>query len=145
MRNPLRLIAPVVAVVALVLGGASSALAAAQPSSASLDEAWCFQDITIQYCFDVTGTVKFLDNKAGSTVNIHAITETTVTESGVYVGESRSVEYLRGVFQADGTVVLQSLIHTRASFGDQTCSYHMVLRIADYEAVVDNVNSTCGG
>jgi hypothetical protein len=145
MRHPLRLIAPVVAVAALVLGGASSALAAAQPSSASLDTAWCFQDASTQYCFDVTGTVKYLDNKAGSTVDVHSITRTTVYESGQYAGESRSVEFFRGVFQADGTVVLQSLIHTQSTVGNEDCTYHLVLRLADYEAVVDHVNSTCGG
>jgi hypothetical protein len=145
MRHPLRLIAPIVAVAALVLAGASSALAAAQPSSASLDSAWCFQDVTTQYCFDVTGEVKYLDNKIGSTANIHAITRTTVYESGVYVGESQSVEYFRGVFGADGTVVFQSLIHTRSTVGDESCTYHLVLRLADYEAVVYQVNSTCGG
>jgi hypothetical protein len=146
MRNPLRLVAPVIAVAALVLAGASSALAAAQPSSASLDESWCFQDSpTIEYCFDVTGTVKYLDTQAGSTVNIHATTRTRVYESGQYAGESKSVEFFRGVFQADGTVVMQSLVHTRSRVGDEACTYHLVLRLADYEAVVYHVNSTCGG
>jgi hypothetical protein len=63
----------------------------------------------------------------------------------VYAGESQSVEFFRGVFVADGTVVMQSLIHTRSTVGDDKCSYHLVLRLADYEAVVDHVTSTCGG
>jgi hypothetical protein len=145
MRRPLRLIAPVLAVAAIVLGGASSALAAATPSSASLDATWCFQDASTQYCFDVTGTVQYLDTKIGSSVNIHEITRTTVYESGQYLGESMSVETLRGVFEADGTVVFQSLVHTRSTVGDEACTYHMVLRLADYEAVVYQVTSTCGG
>ena len=145
MRHPLRLIAPIIAVAALVLAGASSALAAAQPSSASLDTAWCFQDAATEYCFDVTGTVKYLDHEAGSTVNIHSITRTTVYESGLYVGESQSVEFFRGVFEADGTVVMQSLIHTRSTVGDVPCTYRLVLRLADYEAVVYHEDSTCGG
>ena len=50
----------------------------------------------------------------------------------------------RGEFQADGTVVMQSLIHTRSNIGDEPCVYRMVLRLVDYEAVVYQVTSTCG-
>jgi len=105
MRNPFRFLAPVIAAAAIILGGASSALAAASPSSASLDANWCFQDISIEYCFDVTGTVHYLDTKIGSSVDIHEITRTTVFESGQLVGEAMSVTADRGEFQADGTVV----------------------------------------
>jgi hypothetical protein len=145
MRHPLRLLAPVLAVAALVLGGASSVLAAATPSSASLDASWCFQDVSREYCFEVTGTVKYLDTKLGSSANIHEITRTTFYESGRYLGESMDVTADRFVFQADGTVVMQSVVNTRSTFADEACTYHMVLRIADYEAVVDHVASTCGG
>jgi hypothetical protein len=78
-------------------------------------------------------------------VTVNEITRTTVHQSGLYAGESKSVEMFRGVFQNDGTVVLQSLIHTRSTVYGEDCTYHMVLRIADYEAVVDHVVSTCGG
>ena len=145
MRNPFRFLAPVIAAAAIILGGASSALAAASPSSASLDANWCFQDISIEYCFDVTGTVHYLDTKSGSSVDIHEITRTTVFESGQLVGEAMSVTADRGEFQADGTVVFQSRIHTRSTSGDGTCTYKMVLRLVDYEAVVYRVISTCGG
>ena len=145
MRTLFRLVAPVLAAAAIVLAGASSTLAAATPSSASLDADWCFQDSTTMYCFDVDGSVHYLDNQAGSTVNIHSITRTTVYESGQYAGEAKSVESFRGVFQADGTVVMESKIHTRSTVGGEDCTYHMVLRLADYEAVVYHVTSTCGG
>jgi hypothetical protein len=144
MRNPFRLLAPVLAVAAIVLAGGSSALAAAAPSSASLDANWCFQDASIQYCFDVDGTVHYLDTKVGSSVTVNEIIRTTVYASGEYAGESMSVEMFRGVFEADGTVVMQSLIHTRSNVGGEDCTYHMVLRLADYEAVVYRVTSTCG-
>jgi hypothetical protein len=144
MRNPFRLLAPVLATAAIVLAGASSALAAASPSSASLDANWCFQDGSTQYCFDVDGTVHYLDTKVGSTVTINQITRTTVYESGQYAGESMSVEMLRGEFQADGTVVLQTVINTRSTVGDGACTYRLVLRLVDYEAVVVQTTSTCG-
>jgi len=144
MRHLLRPVAPILAIAALVLVGASSALAAASPSSASLDADWCFQDGSTQYCFDVDGTVHYLDNKAGSTVTINQITQTTVYEAGQYAGSSKSVTMNRGVFQSDGTVVIQAVVHTRSTVGDDDCTYHMVLRLADYEAVVYQVTSTCG-
>jgi hypothetical protein len=145
MRHPFRFLAPVLAVAAIVLGGASSAFAAATPSSASLDANWCFQDASTQYCFDVTGTVQYLDTKPGSSVNIHQISRTTVYESGQLVGDAMSVTTDRFVFEADGTVVIQAVVHTRSTIGDEACTYHMVLRLADYEAVVYQVTSTCGG
>jgi hypothetical protein len=144
MRPVFRLVALALATTAILMAGASSAFAAAAPSSASLDADWCFQDGSIEYCFDVDGTVHYLDNKVGSTVTINEITRTTVYESGQYVGESQSVQMFRGVFQADGTVVTQTIVNTRSTVGDEACAYHLVLRLADYEAVVYHVISTCG-
>ena len=144
MRNPFRILAPVLATAAIVLAGASSALAAASPSSASLDANWCFQDGSTQYCFDVDGTVHYIDSKVGSTVTINEITRTTVFESGQYAGESMSVEMLRGEFRADGSVVLQTVTNTRSTVGDGSCTYRLVLRLVDYEAVVVRTTSTCG-
>ncbi len=69
---------------------------------------------------------------------------TKVYESGVYLGESKSVEQLRGVFANDGTTVLSSRIHTRSRVGEEDCVYHMVLKIVDYEVTVDHTTSTCG-
>lgn len=145
MRHFARPVIPVLAASLLVLAGASSALAAAVPSRASLDANWCFQDGATEYCFDVDGTVHYLDSKVGSTVTINEITRTTVYESGEYAGESMSVTMDRGVFQADGTVVIDSVVHTRSTVDGEACAYHMVLRLADYEAVVYQVTSTCGG
>ena len=144
MRKIIRFAAPIVAAAAIAVAGASSALAAASPSTVSLDANWCFQDGTTQYCFDVDGQAHFVDNKAGSAVTIQSTTRTTVTESGVYVGESRSLQVFRDVFAADGSVTMQSIIHTRATAGDATCSYSLVLRLVEYEAVVLHETSTCG-
>jgi hypothetical protein len=144
MRPLFRVVAPVLAAAAIVLAGGSSALAVATPSSASLDTNWCFQDGSTQYCFDVDGTVRYLDTKVGSTVTVNEIIRTTVYESGEYAGESMSVQMLHGVFQADGTVVTQSVVNTKSTVGGESCVYRMVLRLADYEAVVYQVTSTCG-
>jgi hypothetical protein len=144
MRKLFRVVAPVIAATAIALGSGSAALAAA-PTSMSLDANWCFPDGIVEYCFDVDGRVQFLDNKVGSSVTVNEITRTTYYVSGQYAGESMSVEMFRGVFQADGTDVMQSAIHTRSTAFGEDCSYHLTLRIADYETVVYQVNSTCGG
>ena len=145
MRKLFRLVAPVLAAAAIALGSGSTALAAASPTSVSLDANWSFQDGSTEYRFDVTGRAHFLDNKVGSSVTVNEITRTTVYESDQYVGETQSVQMFRGVFAADGTVTMQSVINTRSSAGDETCTYRLVLRLVDYEATVFHETSTCGG
>ena len=145
MRSLTRFVAPLLAVTALVIAGGSSALAAASPSVVPIDQSWCFDDGATDYCFDMDGKVVFLDTKAGSSVTITERVKTTVYEDGAYYGETFSTQLLRGVFQADGTVASQSVIHTRSSGGDEDCTYHMVLRLADYEAVTYHETSSCGG
>lgn len=145
MRKLFRIAAPILAATAIALGSGSTALAAATPTSASLDDSWSFEDGSMTYRFDITGKVQYLDNKLGSTVSVNQITRTTFLRDGQYVGESRSVAHLRGVFQADGTVVMQNSTHTRSTVDGEDCVYHLVLRIVDYEATVYHVKSTCGG
>ena len=145
MRNALRLLIPVLTAAVIVLGSGSSVLAAATPTKESLDANWCFTDVTRTYCFDVDGTVHYLDNSAGSSLTYTAITRTSFFEDGQYIGSSKSVETLRGVFANDGTVTMQTGIHTRSTVDGEDCVYHLVLRLADYEVVVDHVKSTCGG
>ena len=144
MRSLVRLVAPLLAATAIVIAGSSSALAAASPSTASLDAAWCFDDIGTVYCFDVDGQVQYLDNHVGSSVSIHSRTKTTVTEAGAVVGESFNVDYFRGVFKADGTVEMTSIVNTTSQNGDTSCKYQLVLRLVDYEAQVFSERSTCG-
>jgi hypothetical protein len=144
MRHLFRLVAPVLAAFAIVLGGASSTLASASASSASLDANWCFQTGTTQYCYDIDGTVHYLDTSAGSSVTINQITRTTVYEAGAFAGETMAVQLNRGVFQADGTIVIQSVTNTRSTVGDEPCTYRLVLRLVDFEAVVYQTEQTCG-
>ena len=145
MRKALRLLAPALTAAVIALGSATSALAAATPTKESLEASWCFNDVTVTYCFEVTGFVHYLDNSAGSSVTSNQTTRTSFYQNGEYIGSSKTVEQLRGVFQNDGTVVLQSSMHVQSRLGDEKCTYHMVVRIADFDVVVDHVNSTCGG
>jgi hypothetical protein len=145
MRKLFRIVTPILAAAAIVLSSGSTVLAGASSSNESLDTSWCFHDVTITYCFDVTGHVHYLDNKAGSSLTLQETTITKVYQDDVYQGESKDVEQLRGVFANDGTVVMSSRIHTHSRVGDEDCIYHMVLKIVDYEITVDHTTSTCGG
>ena len=113
MRKLFRILTPILAAAAIALSSGSAVLAAASSESDSLDTSWCFQDVTMRYCFDVTGHVHYLDNKAGESLTLQQTTITKVYEGDVYQGESKSVEQLRGVFADDGTVVMSSRVHTR--------------------------------
>lgn len=143
MRRLFRVIAPIVAATVIVLAGSSTAFAAASPTSASLDDSWCFDDAGTLYCFEVTGTAKYNETTAGSSLNLHLITRTTVSEGGVVIGESKSVANERSVVQADGTAIAKTVINTRAVNGDQSCNYKMTLRLVDYEVVVLNEAASC--
>lgn len=143
MRSLFRFLAPVLAATAIALTGTASVLAAASPSSTSLDATWCYQTGPTEYCYEFDGAVHYLDTRAGSTVMVHLTTRTTVFESGQYVGETRSTSMTREVVQEDGTVVIQTVTNTRSTAGDEPCTYRLVLRLVDYEATVFNTTSTC--
>ena len=98
MRKLFRIAAPILAATAIALGSGSTALAA-RPTTMPLDDDYCFVDVTMTYCFDFEGKVQFLDNKVGSSVDVHEITRTTYYRLGEYVGESMAVEHFRGVFR----------------------------------------------
>ena len=131
-----KLLASALAAAVLLLVGATSAFAAASQSTASLDANFCFDSGSKEYCYDFEGTVHYLDTTAGSSATIHQITRTTVSENGEITGEAMSVQMLRGVFQADGTVVTNTVVNTHSSLSGDQCSYRLVLRLIDYEAVV---------
>jgi hypothetical protein len=126
------------------VAGSSSVLASATPSSTSLDANWCFETGTTKYCYDIDGTIHYLDTSAGSSYTLNRITRTTVYESGQSTGEAMAVTMSRGVFEADGTVVIETVTNTRSTLGDEPCTYRLVLRLVDYEAVVYRTESTCG-
>lgn len=122
---------------------ATSAFAAAEPSSTSLDASFCLQVGSQQRCYEIDGTLRYLDTTVGSSYTINKIVRTTVYDSGEYVGETMSTQYSRGVFEEDGTVVISTVTNTRSTVGDEPCTYRLVLRLVDYETVVYESTQTC--
>jgi hypothetical protein len=143
MRRFLLSFAPVVAAAALVLGGASSALAAGSASSASLDTSFCYPSGTSTFCYDIDGSIHFVDSNAGSSYTLEKQVRTTKLENGIVVGSAFSAQVGRGTFQADGTVVIDTITNTRSTLDGEPCSYRLVLRLVDYEAIVDHEVNGC--
>ena len=143
MRRLFRALALVIAAAALALAGATSVLAAGAASSASLDRDFCYPSGATTSCYDIDGSIHYVDSAAGSSYTLHQIVRTTRFEDGVEVGSAMSTQVGRGFFQSDGTVVINTIINTRSSLGDEPCTYRLIARLVDYEAVVLHEVSTC--
>jgi hypothetical protein len=143
MRRLFRTLVPVVAAAAIALGGASSVFAAGAASSASLDASFCYPTGATTICYDIDGSIHFVDTAAGSSYTLQKIVRTTEFENGVEVGSAMSTQIGRGVFQADGTVVIDTIINTRSSLDGEPCTYRLIARLVDYEAVVFQTVNTC--
>ncbi|HEX5012861.1 MAG TPA: hypothetical protein VFV72_01790 [Candidatus Limnocylindrales bacterium] len=143
MRSLFRTLAPVIAALALILVGASLVFAAGAASSASLDATFCYPDGATTFCYDIDGSIHYVDSSAGSAYTLQKTVRTTKFENGVEVGSAFSVQSGRGVFQADGTVVIATNLHTRSTLDGEPCTYRLVLRLVDYEVVVDHDVNTC--
>jgi hypothetical protein len=143
MRRLLQLLAPALAAGALALTMASSALAAGAASSASLDDNFCYPSGAATLCYDINGAIHNVYTKAGSAYTLEETVRTTKVENGVVVGSSFSTQVGRGVFQADGTVVIDTIVNTRSTLNAEPCSYRLVIRLVDYEAVVYHNLNTC--
>ncbi len=144
MRPVLRALAPIIAAVGIAIAASPSALAAAEPTSTSLDASFCYQAGVRQYCYEIDGTLRYLDTAAGSSIQVNKVTKTTAFEDGVEVGSAISASMGRSTFEADGTVVIDSVTHTHSTLGDEPCQYRLVLRLVDYEAIVLHEEATCG-
>ena len=143
MRRLFRALAPVIAAAALALAGASSVLAAGAASSASLDRDFCYPSGATTLCYDIDGSIHYVDNAAGSSYTLHSIVRTTKFENGVEVGRAMSTQVGRGIFQSDGTVVISTITNTRSSLDGEPCTYRLIARLVDYEAVVFHSANTC--
>ena len=144
MRSALRSIGAIVFALLDMTAGSSAALAAgdgAETGRYTIDDAWCFDDVVLQYCFEVDGFVRYTATPDGRELaTIHVRNRTVVYENDVVVGTSdvRSID--KSVYEDGGQVSTQSIVKTRATFGEQTCVSTVVFKMVDYEVVVDTWN-----
>ena len=143
MRRLFNAFAPVVAAAAIALVGASSVFAGGAASSASLDANFCYPTGATTFCYNIDGSIHYVDAAAGSSYTLEQIVRTTKYENGVEVGSARSTQVGRGSFAADGTVVITTITNTRSSLDDEPCTYRLIARLVDYEAVVFQSVNTC--
>jgi hypothetical protein len=128
----------------LVAAVASTAFAAgpAQPGRSTFSDDHCFVDVTFTYCFEQDGALHFVVTPDGREMaTITARERTLVYENGVLVGESRTVSVDKSLFEDGGLGTFTTVSHTNARFGDVKCVLTTVLKVTDYEVVVDHWNA----
>jgi hypothetical protein len=143
MRSPLRsfLSASVLALAALLVAASATFAGNASPGRFTVDDEWCFDDVVLQYCFDQQYTVTFVDFSDGDGwVRITGREETDVYRDGALVGTTRTVSNDRAVYVDGGQAHLQSVVHTRSSYDGQSCVVTNVLKITEFEVVLDHSN-----
>jgi hypothetical protein len=142
LKRPL--FASVMLAVLVVGGGTATALAApgaaASPGRFTIDEAWCFQDGIggYNYCFEMNGSMHVTtkpDGRETATINLRQAT--VIRQNGVVIGESRTTSLDQFRFSDEG-MDIQTVAHTRSEFGGQKCVATTVLKIVDYEVVIDH-------
>lgn len=145
MRSIIRSLAAGTLLAGLILGSTSAtafaAGAGASTSTYAIDEAWCFDDVVQVYCFDIDGVVHFTATPDGQELGVITEREDVVIyRGGEVIGAYRTVTHDTFIY-SDDRFELQSVGHTRSVDGDLTCVSTVVLRIADYELVVDHATA----
>ncbi len=146
MRTFLRTLAATAALAALVLGaGASTALAAGNPSSATVahdefDDAWCFDygvqlDCTVAHgTLDVTITP---DGREMGRIHFREFV-TSYDPSGVQTGTFKISSFDRTVFADGGQTSTFTVSRFQGSGPYESCHGGYLLRIVDYEVQVEH-------
>jgi len=145
MTSLLRVLAVTAAIGALVLGGASTALAAAPNGSAAsvaryeFDDEWCFDYGTSYDCSVVDGTLFVTTTPDGRDIARITFRELvkSYTPDGTQIGSTRIVAFDRTVFADGGQDQTFSVTHTRATGDFGTCISTYQFKIVDYEVLVD--------
>jgi hypothetical protein len=151
MRSLIRIVGPVLAVIAIALGGASSAVAASSPSSTgaagggwNIDDAWCNGDESFMICFEISGHVQLMLTGKSSGIVINQQEHADFYVDGSLVAETDEFTHERFAVNANDVYTTHVVTHTRVGEGDTTCQYQVVYRIVDFDVVTDHEGGTCG-
>ena len=132
------------AIVALgsMVGGVAAA--PAQADRFTFDDAWCFQDVTTLYCTESSAFLKVTVNgKTGAERSVmHVATTTVVSEGGVEIGRytTRSQDITLRSEERDAR---HSVAHTFWTGYGEKCTGTVVVKIVDFEVVIDHESVTC--
>ena len=144
MRSLVRIVAPVLAVMAIALGGASSTLAASHSPGWSVNDAWCNGDEAFLICFEVKGRVQLQLSEGSNGIVVNVREHASFYEQGVLVAETDEMTHERFAVNGSDTYTTQVVTHTRVTEGDVTCHSQLVYRIVDFDLVTDHQGGTCG-
>lgn len=136
---------------ALLTGAALALIAVAGSSSAVLagdkytvQDAWCFDDVVYQYCFDNEYTVKVVELKDGDgIVKISGRQHTEVFQAGQLVGVIDEVTKDRSVYVDGGLADMTVKEKESITHDGETCVYKAMLKISDYEVTLDRSSFSC--
>lgn len=120
--------------------GAASSSAAA-PSKYDFAWEYCWDGGSTDYCFDMNGRMvvtEFADGSSFATITSRQTTN--IYENGVLVGTVAETALDRSAFDGFGQVSLQSVAHTNSTYQGEKCVITSVLRIVDFEVVLDHWN-----
>ena len=130
-----------------VLGGSAVAVSAAAPEKDTfdIDEVWCFDDVVLVYCTEMTGTFKVSISDSGDEQAATKLRERVVISdpSGAQVGTYTTVVNDRSLYDADGGMSIHSVTHTRSTGGDLTCTSTVILKMRDFAVQVDHQTLRC--
>jgi hypothetical protein len=143
MRSLIRIVAPLLAVAAIALGGASSTLAASSSPGWSVNEAWCNGTEAFMTCFEVKGHVQLTLSEGTNGIVINVREHAEHFAHGALVAVTDEFAHERFAVNGSGTYTTQVVTHTRVAEGDVTCQYQLVYRMVDYDLVTDHQGGTC--
>jgi hypothetical protein len=137
------------ALIATIAVSGTAAVASAAPQSGNgisyeMYEDWCFDDITVLFCFEVHGRLTIVEQDDGDQIGTAAVrTLVYVIESGQVT--SAAVDH--SVYQTkfvDGFAQDELLISVgRALTPGEQCVLRMLLRFEDGVVVIDRSSISC--
>jgi hypothetical protein len=140
MRSSRSLVAGTLLATTLLTASAAAALASgpATVDRHAVASAWCFQDVTLEYCTTVEGFFQVVTQPGGrESATTHLRQRVVIREAGSYIAEYTTLTQDRFVFDPDGEYVSHEVTHTRAALGDLRCISTTVFRLADFDVVID--------
>lgn len=145
MPSPRRLL--FVALLALAALGPTAPASLAAPADVDryeFDATWCFDDVTRRYCFETDGFMHLVDTDAGrESATIHHRQRAVITGPDGYEASYTTLTHDRFIAAPDGSFRVHTVGHVRSSDGTTRCGSTTILRIVDYEVVIDRVTITC--
>lgn len=144
MGTRIRILAPLLALAAIALGGASTTVAASSSPGWSVNEAWCNGDDAFMTCFDVKGRVQLMLTERTSAVVVNVREHAAHYVTGALVAETDEVTHERFAVNGSDIYTTQVVTHTRVADGDVTCQFQVVYRIVDFDLITDHEGGTCG-